>query len=430
MLKVGTEVMLLKNLSVSDGFVNGARGVITKFVNRPNNCEPHLEFTKKNGNILPVVKFRVGDYDTEQIIQEDVFTMTTNNVEVASRTQLPLMLAWAISIHKSQGMTIQNVQVSIDGVFADGQGYVALSRCTSLEGLVLENWPRGKIKADPAVTEFYKSFGYSSEDVTRELVSIKMGEICQYYTEKAAEMKKKMKAAAAIAVKDDENGWLDPKKEKLSNYKAPKVSASSAKEDAANFFEDTHKSTIKNTKISVDFNKFAYSSTDKDNGNFDYVVDDSEEEKAEINVTVKPLEKVPSQSTSITNDSDQGFVYYVDEDSNMTTDEPVVPPPPIKTASINESNNATLDPRTMSLKELKSAIESRGLTSKTFGFIEKQEFITLLLEDQQRSLTGSFAKSATNGKPSQTLTTEQKELIAAKKKAALDKKALHEKNNL
>jgi len=102
-LKVGTEVMLLKNLSVIDGFVNGARGVITKFVNRPLNCEPNLEFTKQNGNTLPVVKFRVGDTDIEQVIKEDVFTMTSNNIEMASRTQLPLMLAWAISIHKSQG---------------------------------------------------------------------------------------------------------------------------------------------------------------------------------------------------------------------------------------------------------------------------------------------------------------------------------------
>lgn len=439
MLKVGTEVMLLKNLSVIDGFVNGARGVITKFVNRPLNCEPHLEFTKQNGNTLPVVKFRVGDTDIEQVIKEDVFTMTSNNIEMASRTQLPLMLAWAISIHKSQGMTIQNVQVSIDGVFADGQGYVALSRCTSLEGLVLENWPRGKIKADPAVTEFYKSFGYSNEDITRELVHITLGEICIYYTEKAAEMKKRVAAAAAVKAADDESGWLNPKKQKLSNYKAPKSHAATAKEDAASFFEDTNKIPsvpTNNLKKDVDFSKFAYTSSQQDK--FVYVLDSDDNTEEEAKEVVSKPAAILTQSTTYSNhnDSDQGFVYYVDEDSNMTTDEPVNAAPTASNKSEkNEKSNGAVstqpDPRTMTVKELKATIEAKGLTAKARGFIEKQEYVALLLEEFSKSTSPAYTSSVPTSKRSQQpLTPEQKALVEAKKQAALEKKALFERNKL
>ena len=114
----------------------------------------------------------------------------------------------------------------------------------------------------------------------------------------------------------------------------------------------------------------------------------------------------------------------------MTTDEPVVPPPVTKTVKISESYNTMPDPRTMSLKELKSTIESRGLTAKTFGFIEKHEFVALLLEDKHQPPPNPYAKSVTNGRPSQTLTPEQVALINQKKQAALDKKAHYEKNNL
>ena len=77
--------------------------------------------------------------------------------KVASRTQVPLMLAWAITVHKSQGKTLRNVEISLDQAFEHGQVYVALSRATSLAGLRLLNFDPMLVKAHPLALAFYKS---------------------------------------------------------------------------------------------------------------------------------------------------------------------------------------------------------------------------------------------------------------------------------
>ena len=74
-----------------------------------------------------------------------------------SFTQFPLRPAYAISIHKSQGMTLPTVEVECDGIFAEGQLYVALSRATTLEGLTLKNFSKGLVKANPHAVEFYNN---------------------------------------------------------------------------------------------------------------------------------------------------------------------------------------------------------------------------------------------------------------------------------
>ncbi|MCB0623722.1 MAG: helicase, partial [Saprospiraceae bacterium] len=69
--------------------------------------------------------------------------------------QFPIKLAWAITVHKSQGMTFERVLADLSGAFAPGQVYVALSRCTSLQGLLLASpLPRQAIISDPSVMEF------------------------------------------------------------------------------------------------------------------------------------------------------------------------------------------------------------------------------------------------------------------------------------
>jgi len=78
--------------------------------------------------------------------------------EVAAREQIPLDLAWAMSIHKSQGMTIDKLKVHLGGAFASGQVYVALSRATSLEGLsIADNIKPENIFSDPTVLQFYSN---------------------------------------------------------------------------------------------------------------------------------------------------------------------------------------------------------------------------------------------------------------------------------
>ena len=76
---------------------------------------------------------------------------------VASRRQLPLDLGWALSIHKSQGMSIDRVEVSLAKVFECGQAYVALSRARSLDGLSVTSFDPKRVKAHPKVLAFYQS---------------------------------------------------------------------------------------------------------------------------------------------------------------------------------------------------------------------------------------------------------------------------------
>jgi ATP-dependent DNA helicase PIF1 len=75
----------------------------------------------------------------------------------SSRRQVPLMLAWALSIHKSQGQTIQYIKVNLAKAFEKGQAYVALSRATSMETLQILNFNKDSVKVDPRVIEFYST---------------------------------------------------------------------------------------------------------------------------------------------------------------------------------------------------------------------------------------------------------------------------------
>lgn len=70
---------------------------------------------------------------------------------------MPLELAWALSIHKSQGMTLTQASVSLGRVFECGQAYVALSRVKSLTGLSLTDFSRNAVRAHPRVVAFYQA---------------------------------------------------------------------------------------------------------------------------------------------------------------------------------------------------------------------------------------------------------------------------------
>jgi ATP-dependent DNA helicase PIF1 len=158
-LKIGAQVVLLKNFP-DDELVNGSRGTVTSFVSKAKTeidteDETNPVALSKNTLLLPLVTFENG---VTRLIQSEKWSIVIDDEELASREQIPLDLAWALSIHKSQGMTIAQIEVSLRSVFECGQAYVALSRVTSLEGLkISEHFRKEVIRAHPDVVTFYKS---------------------------------------------------------------------------------------------------------------------------------------------------------------------------------------------------------------------------------------------------------------------------------
>jgi len=137
-LRTGAQVMLLKNLNISTGLVNGARGRVESFTS--------------DGN--PIVVFLSG---IRQEIKYDKWVVKGGGGVTLSRTQIPLRLAWAFSIHKSQGMTLDCVEVSLSRVFECGQAYVALSRAKCLRSLRVLDFKSNCVRADDKVIKFYKT---------------------------------------------------------------------------------------------------------------------------------------------------------------------------------------------------------------------------------------------------------------------------------
>ena len=162
-LKAGAQVMLLRNLDLSGGpdgsrqLVNGSRGVVVGFVSRhdpavaPAAPEAIADLAVWQGAELPVVRFLNG---AEIAVLPTTFRSTVHGAGECMRTQVPLKLAWAVSCHKSQGLSLDYVRVSLRSVFATGQAYVAISRARSMEGLELRDWEEGCARADATVVAF------------------------------------------------------------------------------------------------------------------------------------------------------------------------------------------------------------------------------------------------------------------------------------
>lgn len=139
MLKLGAQVVVIKNMD--NGLYNGCRGVVVGFVNRPLQRTP-----------LPRIKYHNG---MVKVMDYELFRIMVGDQEVAAREQIPLELAWALTIHKAQGMTLDTGLLDLARCFEPGQVYVALSRIRSLEGLLLQSWDRTRVKAHPKVLNFF-----------------------------------------------------------------------------------------------------------------------------------------------------------------------------------------------------------------------------------------------------------------------------------
>ncbi|KAG8835974.1 hypothetical protein FRC17_010943 [Serendipita sp. 399] len=188
-LKKDAQVMMIKN--VDEQLVNGTVGKVVDFMTDgewiehirssyggnpeepPEGSNPEDEKSKdkekeKQKQIkkvakekkYPIVEWKIpgSRYTRTEIVRDEQFKVEgpDGRIEV-SRAQLPLILAWAMSIHKSQGQTLEKVKVDLRKVFEKGQAYVAISRATSLEGLQIIGFQKNKVFAHPAVIEWSKT---------------------------------------------------------------------------------------------------------------------------------------------------------------------------------------------------------------------------------------------------------------------------------
>lgn len=156
-LKVGSQVMFCRNDHEEGRWVNGTIGKVIKL--------------SASGLVEVQVTNQEGEKDTYTVkpfkweLNKYNYNQTNNKIDtevVGTFTQFPLRLAWAITIHKSQGMTFERMVIDLgNGAFAPGQAYVALSRCTSLEGIILKRKLRPRdIIIDPNVIEFAADRGF------------------------------------------------------------------------------------------------------------------------------------------------------------------------------------------------------------------------------------------------------------------------------
>ena len=139
-LKIGSQVMCIVNIDLTNGemLCNGSQGIVVRFSTMDKR--------------QPVVKFTNG---YEMTMNYHIWP--SENIPGLGVSQLPLILAWALTIHKAQGATLDVAEIDAgSGIFECGQTYVALSRVKSLEGLYLTSFDARKIRIHKKVQEFYQ----------------------------------------------------------------------------------------------------------------------------------------------------------------------------------------------------------------------------------------------------------------------------------
>lgn len=156
-LKIGAEVMFVKN-NFDKGYVNGTRGRVVDF----------------NDDSIPVVETKNGDRIT---VEPETWSIDDEKKILASIKQIPLRHAWAITVHKSQGMSLDSAVIDLSKSFSYGMGYVALSRVRTLDGVVLLGLGEGALLVDPRILAIDKQLQELSDKASARLEEISRSEI-------------------------------------------------------------------------------------------------------------------------------------------------------------------------------------------------------------------------------------------------------------
>ncbi len=156
LLKEGARVMFTKN-NPNQGFANGTLGVVSGF----DNGQPTIE-----------------TYDGRNITAESMeWTVEDSGKIKAKIIQIPLRLAWAVTVHKSQGMSLDAAHIDLSRAFVYGQGYVALSRVRSLNGLTLAGINKRALEVHPDIQEKDIDFREQSKRAQETFVNIQEKEL-------------------------------------------------------------------------------------------------------------------------------------------------------------------------------------------------------------------------------------------------------------
>lgn len=149
-VRIGATVMFTRN-NFDDGYVNGTLGTVTDY----------------SGDGWPIVTSKAGNVFVAKPAE---WSFEEYGVTKAEISQVPLKLAWAITVHKSQGMSLDEAIIDLSKAFVEGQGYVAISRVRSLEGMVLEGVGKRTFDMHPKVVEYDKKLRALSEVKGEEVV--------------------------------------------------------------------------------------------------------------------------------------------------------------------------------------------------------------------------------------------------------------------
>ena len=189
-LKQGAAVMFVKN-NFEKGYVNGTLGTVSGF----------------NENCFPIITL----LNNKTIVAEPATWSVEENGKVRAQIkQIPLRLAWAITVHKSQGMTLDAAQVDLSKSFEKGMGYVALSRVRSLEGLRVLGFNDMALKVDEETLAFDQELKRCSEEALHELGSLPKGVNSQDETSKThlEKVREKHPSAYKKWTADEEAGLI------------------------------------------------------------------------------------------------------------------------------------------------------------------------------------------------------------------------------
>ncbi|MDO8482296.1 MAG: AAA family ATPase [bacterium] len=162
-LKVGARVMFTKNDIIARQFANGTIGVVTGF-------------SKEVGT--PIVQTNAGKTIVAELAG---WNLEDNGRVLANITQIPLRLAWAITVHKSQGMSLDAAHMDLSDAFEYGQGYVALSRVRTLAGLSLAGLNTRALEVHPEIREKDTEFRAAAEAARERFGAMPSDELIKFH---------------------------------------------------------------------------------------------------------------------------------------------------------------------------------------------------------------------------------------------------------